>query len=250
MEIVEKIKKSNIGFSKIYDDYYRYRNIIYCDNNNKIGVLITARSGCTITAKCFFDMVNLLDDANKVDNKDIHYFRTEYFLRFAQEFDVKQLIEDKYTIIKTIVNPYLRAVSIFRFMSNPQLTFRSFMQKLCNKDFKEFSDINKNHLMQQYIKNEEKYITKYIKIDNNESIDIVLNNGLQFIFDVNKYTSIHHSDRVDHNNFMGDKMLIDIINNNPKNYKNFYDDNIVKLVSLFYKDDIEKYNYSFTDIKS
>ena len=34
-------------------------------------------------------------------------------------------------------------------------------------------------------------------------------------------------------------------NNLPKNYKLFYDDEIKKMVDIYYKDDIEKYGFTF-----
>ena len=39
-----------------------------------------------------------------------------------------------------------------------------------------------------------------------------------------------------------------ILCNLPKSYKYFYDDEIKKMVKIFYKDDIVKYNFTFDNI--
>lgn len=77
--------------------------------------------------------------------------------------------------------------------------------------------------------------TKHIKI----------NDGTIYLIDANKYTSVHHGIKIDNNEFCGD-IAKDIINTKlPKNYKNFYDNEIKILVDILYKDDIEKYGFNF-----
>ena len=47
------------------------------------------------------------------------------------------------------------------------------------------------------------------------------------------------------NTFCGDIPRNTVNNNLPSTYKYFYDDEIKSMVELYYKDDIEKYNYEF-----
>jgi hypothetical protein len=51
---------------------------------------------------------------------------------------------------------------------------------------------DKYHYHPQYIEGEDKIITKYIKIDQNETFQITLSDGRPYILDVNRYSSIHH----------------------------------------------------------
>lgn len=103
------------------------------------------------------------------------------------------------------------------------------------------------HLHQQYIPDEEKIITKYIKIDKNETFEIKLFDGTSYKLDVNKYTSCHHGKKYDNTHFCGDLLKNNINGFLPKSYKYFYDEEIKKMVDTYYKQDIEHYGYSFDD---
>jgi hypothetical protein len=143
------------------------------------------------------------------------------------------------------MNPYIRTVSIFRAQSSHNLSFREYLKQLINNELSYFNDADLYHYQQQYIDGEEKLITKYIKTNENEKYTIKLQNGMDYIIDVNKYTSGHHGLRTDYNEFCGD-VLKDTINTSlPKTYKWFYDDEIKGLVDIFYKQDIEKYGFTF-----
>ena len=89
-------------------------------------------------------------------------------------------------------------------------------------------------------------ITKYIKINENETFDITLQDGTLYTLDANRYTSSHHGNKnITNTDFCGDKPR-DIINDNlPASYKYFYDDEIKKMVETFYKNDIDKYGFTF-----
>ena len=146
------------------------------------------------------------------------------------------------------MNPYIRAVSIFRIHSTyNNLSFRQFLKKLINYEINDFNESDKYHSRQQYIPNEEKIITKYIKIDKNENFEIKLSNGKFYNLDANKYTSCHHGKKTDYKEFCGD-LPKNVINKKlPKSYKYFYDEEIKKMVDTYYKQDIECYDYSFDD---
>jgi hypothetical protein len=145
------------------------------------------------------------------------------------------------------MNPYIRAVSIFRVQTSHNLSFRQYLKQLINNEIDYFTKIEMYHLQQQYNPGEEKIITKYIKIDKNETFEIKLSNGTLYNLDVNKFTSFHHGKRTDNTNFCGDLLKKDVNKILPKSYKYFYDEEIKKMVDTYYKQDIEHYEYSFDD---
>ena len=104
----------------------------------------------------------------------------------------KFFIVVKYTFIKFIMNPYIRAVSIFRAQSSHNLSFRQYLEQLINNKVDYFDENDHYHYHQQYIDGEENIITKYIKIDKNETFPITLFDGTIYTLDVNKYNSCHH----------------------------------------------------------
>jgi len=108
-----------------------------------------------------------------------------------------------------------------------------------------FNDNDKYHLQKQYIEGEELIITKYIRINENETYNIKLKDGRDYIIDPNKYSAPHHSVKTNNTEFCGDIPKDTINQNLPKSYKYFYDEEIKSLVDTFYKDDVEKYNFSF-----
>lgn len=244
---VKNIKNSNGFFSKIPYEYNKYRNIIYGDSVNKICILFTPRAGCTVTFKCYLDLLHLLDDGDCYAN--IHDYREYEFIRFAPEYPIQDVLSNGYTIIKTVVNPYSRAVSIFLGHCAPELSFREFMKKLlANENF--LSMEGNLHKVQQYIKGEERYITNYIKIDKLETHTILLNNGETFVFDVARYNGPHHSIRHDTKYFVGDIKLCKLTEIIPQNYSYFYDKYIQNMVEDYYAADIQKYEYRFEDLRS
>ena len=72
-----------------------------------------------------------------------------------------------------------------------------------------------------------------------------LEDGNKYLFDPNLITSSHHSKRIDINYFVGDINLNEVKEQIPKSYKYFYDNDIQQMVYKYFKDDIEKYNYTF-----
>jgi hypothetical protein len=144
------------------------------------------------------------------------------------------------------MNPYIRAVSIYRFQTSHNLSFRKFLKQLLKNQVKYFSEFDNYHYHPQYIEGEENIITKYIKINENETYTIEKVDGTFYTLDPNKYSSIHHGKKQkDVHVFCGDMLLNDVKNNLPSSYKYFYDDEIKLLVEKNYKEDIEKYGFTF-----
>lgn len=92
-------------------------------------------------------------------------------------------------------------------------------------------------------------VNKYIKINKNEIHTIELANGNVLTIDVNKFNSYHHGVKnLENTSFCGDMPRKEVNNNLPKSYKYFYDEEIKQMVEKFYKNDIEKYNFSFDEL--
>ena len=246
MNLISNIKEKNIGKTSYGKNIYS--DLWYICNKNKICITFTPRGGCSVAFQQYLDLIGLLDDAINY-NSFIHNYRCDLLNKSIKYYNIQELISKKYIFIKFIMNPYIRAVSIYRAQTSHNLSFREYLKQLINNKINYFNNNDKYHYHQQYINGEEKIITKYIKINENEKYNIQLFDKSQYTLDVNKYTSIHHSIRNDENKtFCGD-ILKDIINKNlPKSYKYFYDDEIKKMVETFYKNDIQKYGFTFDNI--
>ena len=193
-------------------------------------------------------MVGLLDDAENYSNW-IHDYKMYIFIKNVPEINIDVLSKKKCNIIKSIVNPYSRAVSIWREQKSHTLSFRDYLKELVNNKISYFNENDKYHLKPQYIHGEEKFVTKYIKLDKYEKYDILLLDGTNYTVDVTKYISQHHAKRnKDINYFLGDIKLNDIYNKLPLSYKYFYDDEIKEMVYQYYKKDIDFYGYTFEEM--
>lgn len=242
--LIDNISKKNLSKTKYGNSIYS--DLFYCDNKNKICITFTPRAGCSISFQQYLDLVGLLKDGLSYD-PFIHRYRMRYFIKYVKYIVIDELIKQQYTFIKFIINPYIRAVSIFRAQISHNLSFRQYLKQLINDKINYFNVNDKYHLKQQYIDGEEKIITKYIKIDKNETFKIKLYDGTPYILDVNKYTSCHHGIKTPNTEFCGDLPRIIVNNKLPKSYKYFYDEEIKKMVETYYKKDIEHYEYYFDD---
>jgi hypothetical protein len=242
--LINNVKKRSCfkTYVKLPGDYY------YGDIDKNICFLWSPRAGCSITLKCFLDMVGLLDDAENYSNW-IHDYKMYIFIQNVPEININELSKKKCNIIKTLVNPYSRAVSTWRTQRNSNLSFRDYLKELVNNKNSYVNESDKYHSKQQYIDGEEKFVTKYIKLDKYEKYDITLLDGTNYTVDVTKYTSKHHAKRsADINYFVGDIKLTGIHNKVPLSYKYFYDDEIKEMVYTYYKKDIEFYGYTFEEM--
>jgi hypothetical protein len=243
-ELIRNIKEKNVC-STVYGNS-TYSDLWYCDNKNKVCITFTPRGGCSISYQLYLDLIGLLNDGLNY-NPFIHVYRSEIFDKDILKCDINSLIDENYTFIKFIMNPYIRAVSIYRAQTSHNLSFREYLTQLVNNEIGYFNSNDSYHYHPQYIDGEENIITKYIKIDKNETYEIILEDGTPYILDVNKYTSCHHGEKKDITTFCGD-LPMNIVNENlPKSYKFFYDDEIKKMVETFYEQDIKHYGYTFDD---
>ena len=240
--VINKIKNSRAAKTTFGKSIYS--NMWYVDTKNKICITFSPRGGCSIAFQQYLDLIGLLDFAFKY-NSFIHKFRTDILINKIPFIPINKLFNQKYTFIKFIMNPYIRAVSSFRLQTSHNLSFRQYLHQLINNKISYFNDSDKYHLQPQYIQNEEAIITKYIKTNENEKYTVKLQNGSDYEMDVNKYTSVHHGKKTDFNEFCGDIPKDEINKNLPSDYKCFYDDEIKNLVYTFYKNDVDKYGFTF-----
>lgn len=241
--LISNIKKKKISYTHYGNSIYS--NLWFCDNTNKICITFTPRGGCSISFQQFLDLVGLLDDGLKY-NPFIHEYRISILIPNITKINIDELITNNYTFIKFIMNPYIRAVSIFRALSI-NVSFREHLKEIINNKTNNYTQNEIYHMGLQYIDDEEKIITKYIKIDKYQTYQVKLADNSLYTFDVNKFTSIHHGTKTDNTSFCGDE-LKDVVNKKlPKSYKYFYDDEIKKMVETIYEKDIKHYGYDFDD---
>ena len=188
-QLVQNIKKSEVCIThygkSIYSDLW------YGDKKNKICITFTPRGGCSIVFQQYLDLVGLLEDGLTY-NSFIQLYRVNILNPIIPYCDIHQLVNEKYTFIKFIMNPYIRAVSIYRAHTSHNLSFREYMKALVNGQVDFLNANDKYHIYPQYIDDEEEIITKYVKIDKYEKFQIPLLDGTQYTLDVNKFTSVHH----------------------------------------------------------
>ena len=242
--LINNVKKSN-GALTVFNNS-KYGDLWYVDKLNKLCFTFTPRGGCSISFQSYLDLLGLLKDGLEYDNF-IHKYRAEVFNKNVETIPINNLFSNGYFFIKFIINPYIRAVSIFRAQTSHNLSFRAYLKQLVNGETDYFNNNDKYHFHQQYINGEEGIINKYICIDKYEKYNIKLHNGEDYVIDVNKYTSIHHGKKTSDKSFCGDIPKNEINKKLPCSYKYFYDDEIKSLVEKYYKDDIEKYKFSFDD---
>jgi len=242
---IDAIKITN-GFTTKAPINHPYNNLIYGDTKNKVCFMFSPRAGCTIVFQCYLDLLGLLvDGINRYEQSDIHNYRSYIFNPNVPVLPIQQLIDKQYTFIKFIMNPYIRAVSIYRAHNCHNLTFRQFLVDLANNRADYLTSVAKYHCRQQYMPGEENIVTKYIRVNEYETCNIKLHDESDYVIDVNKYTSSHHGSKGTHSRFCGDTALNDVKDDLPCSYKHFYDDEIRELVDICYSDDVRKYNFTF-----
>ena len=77
---------------------------LYGDRNKKVCFLWSPRGGCSITFKCFLDMIGLLDDAKQY-NEWIHNYRMEIMVpntSYIRIPDLKKELETKLLRLKKL----------------------------------------------------------------------------------------------------------------------------------------------------
>jgi len=242
------------GFKYSWFKDVDHDSLLYGDSKRKIAYIMSPRAGCSISFKFYLKSLNekLLNDAMNY-NDFVHSYRTEIFTKHLPIKTIKELIDENYTFVKFVVNPYQRAVSSFRMLfgelENPKydLTFNQYYINLIqNKNMELYSRKELVHCKPQYLKFEEKVNPIIYRIDFDKGKDLEVN-GL--FINLNNISSVHHSNR------QSEETNISLCNiprreiNTflPKKYNVLYNENNRKLIENYYKDDIKYGPYDITD---
>ena len=77
ISMIHRVRQSNT-FMTSFPNSHLYSTLVFGYTPLKVCICISPRSACTVTMKCFFDMVGLLQDA--IDYSTwIHEYRIEIF---------------------------------------------------------------------------------------------------------------------------------------------------------------------------
>ena len=242
------------GFKYSWFKDINHNSLLYGDSNRKIAYIMSPRAGCSVSFKFYLKSLNdkLLNDALEY-NDFVHCYRTEIFTKHLPQKTIEELIDENYTFVKFVVNPYQRAVSSFRMLfgelENPKydLTFNQYYINLIqNKNMELYSNKELSHCQPQYLKFEEKVNPIIYRIDFDKGKDLEVN-GL--IINLNNISSVHHSNR---ENKETNIPLCNIPRREintflPKKYNVLYNENNRKLIENYYRDDIKYGPYDITD---
>ena len=127
--LVSNIKQKDLSVTSFGN--HKYSNLWYVCNKNKICITFSPRGGCSISFQQYLDLVGLLKDGLDY-NLFIHTYRCDIFIPNIEHIDINNLIQQQFKFIKFIMNPYIRAVSIFRSLISHNLSFRQYLEQLIN----------------------------------------------------------------------------------------------------------------------
>lgn len=235
------------------------------DEKSKKIMFYTPRCACTIYLKIFLTHIGKISRVMELEKKNkksltesVHSFAAKY--KIVNPYSKKHIIGD-YFRFKVIRNPYSRAISIISFIAKYLPTVRKGVGNILKLNTLQiFQIIEKNkfkfifagketklitsHCKPQYVPGEEKYISKYIRVENG-----LEENAKELGFknvDITKINAKHHVKKCKTEKFFGLTPLEEI-KKFPANYKLFYNKEIKTLVTKLYESDIEHYGYTFSE---
>ena len=235
------------------------------DEESKLIMLWTPRAACTTACIMMFKHMGLLEDALKyygnkciqLSNGWVHKYRDEIFYKKYGIVNINDhLLSKKYFIFKVIRNPYDRAVSsYFTIRSKEKLKKISFEEFLKNIKINSGIFIDDNeidihitlHSCPQYVKDEEKYINKYVRLESQkkdiDEINKLCNVTLDLSIDENLTPYYNKHSETSNKGYLGNVRFDEL----PKitSHKCFYNELTKKLVEEIYSDDIINYKYKF-----
>lgn len=231
------------------------------------------KSGCTSLAHWFFYQINLFKEAIKY-NPFIHNYEYDIYKNSVYYFTglANALNTNEKQAYKLVRNPYKRTVSSFLSLIAPPhiehpewkpIRYFLYQDENCNKkiSFKLFLyylkahmtnlDAVNPHYVQQYIQDEEKFVTNYIYLENFSS-EI---SNLENIYGLKKSPldsltkSWHHQSK--NTIFKGDYADADITDPlfpRLPTYDSFYDNETIQLVEDIFNKDFTTYRYPLTPL--
>lgn len=221
------------------------------------------KSGCTSLIKWYFYQLGLLEEALTY-HPWVHYYRMDNFQK-SKTYDIavmRHLVFRQKETIKLVRDPYTRAVSSFlAAVKHPELleveypkireglSFIEFLHKIKRLGV-EKGKVN-FHIAQQYINDEELYITNYIKLEEFKSEIRKLEN----LFDLKRapldylVKSHHHitpnvQDGVETPYYNVKLTAASVKNTTLPSYDHFYNKATRQLVTELFKEDFIKYGYN------
>ncbi|KAB2488080.1 sulfotransferase family 2 domain-containing protein [Priestia endophytica] len=227
------------------------------------------RSGCTSFVKWFFFQIGLLDKALQY-NPWVHYYELEVYKRkpnYLQNL-ILEIMQSEKEIYKLVRNPYRRAVSSFiMFTGNPiiwgDLTTKMKQHFYNDKNskegfsFKQFLQYLKTngadvysmdpHFSQQYVGGEERYVNKYIYLENFNNNIRELENKYGLVpapLDQLSQSSHHFNSKMIHTGNYANVRTTDPSFPNFPTFESFYDEETKMLVEEVFKKDFETYLYN------
>lgn len=243
---------------------------------DNLGLLWSAKSGCTFAVKWFFFQIGMLDTALSY-NRWIHHFRSvftqseEHQQYFVSEESIKNLLTDDMHIIKVVRNPYHRAVSsylhVIRYMDRmPTIKkqMRTFFKRRISPEttlsFREFTSflVTRNiyktdiHFKPQRHDSEKYNIitpTYIVKLEDSATILEQIETELKLKksdFNLLRQSS-HHNQRLSLNiENCSDKYFTrkELMNCDVPPTANFYDKSLLSIIANLYEVDFHNYGYS------
>lgn len=209
------------------------------DKKNKIIMGWSAKAGCTISVKMFFEHMGILDEALAFSPWVHNYRMSIFYNKFGipqEEFQDKQ-----YFKFKVVRNPYHRAVSSFVHylqMSKLNLSFVDFIE-IIKKD-----NIPNGGGDIHWKKQTDKFnYDRIVKLENLESEIKSINSLLNTNFSPH-HTSPHHHDKESTFNFVG-KNKFTMFDKIIPEYDEFYNDEIRDSIRNLYRQDFLTFGYDF-----
>lgn len=253
-----------------------YRLPLY-NKNFPLILFWSQKSGCTIFVKWFFFQLGLLDRALQY-NPWVHYYREQIYeqQKNYKENLVEEILLSRKDTIKLVRNPYYRAISSFIALSRNVLLRNKRQQewkkiKKCLYNCKRYNDekllenisfkqflyyLKKNgakiglvdgHRAQQYINNEETYVSNYIHLENFNSYIHEIEGKYELLDSPETIlTSKHHqAHKMRKQGHYAEKIITEEIfsKNFLPTYDSFYDRETTELVNEIFKKDFEVYGY-------
>ena len=214
---------------------------ILINNDKKIIIDWSAKSGCTNILTMFFKYINLYKNFFLEYPIYIYYERVNYTRKnlISKEF----LLNSKYLKLKFVRNPYARAVSSYLHLSINNLSFYQFLLNLLNNKHEyNIHYASQHHLLEK----KQKIYNEIIKIENIESEIERINKKYNINLEYESVSNHHSIKKLDEEKYVGYIKYSDI--KNIPSYRYFYDDERIKqLVYEIYKIDINLYNYTFEE---
>tara|TARA_Y100000816_G_scaffold72843_1_gene48948 strand:- start:4680 stop:7514 length:2835 start_codon:yes stop_codon:yes gene_type:complete len=238
--IIQEIKNANCLKTTLGKDH-----TIFSIVDKKISFVVPNNDSQNIALKEFCYQSNLCSEVEAYD-KGLKAFKENLLDLHLKDYDVKDLAENFYVIVKIVTNPYIRTIQNFFHQKSHNLTFREYVKSFTDMEIQNIlskEDISLG--INQYFIDEEYLISGTLQIPNKQTLSIP-NEDEEIKIDITP----HIEKRNSNSNL---EFLADIPLNKLRSYEEnidlfktelFYDKHIKKIIFDKYILDFEKYNFS------